>query len=266
MNLHSLFGYFLTAQNQHGLHSPFVFDLYLNTIRSDERKAYFEVIEHIRKQLLHSKEQLQITDLGAGSKLNTSKIRKVSEIARYSQKSARLGRLFYRLIQRFDCQYIFDLGTSLGITTLYLAAANPAAHLFTFEGCPNTASEAKKNFEIWQKNYPTYPLPRQIVGNLDHTLPPQVAYVPRLDFVFFDANHRYEPTLRYFEQCLPKVHNDTLFVFDDIHWSEEMEAAWEQIKNHEAATVTIDLWSVGLVFFRKQQAKQHFVLRWPFWK
>ena len=100
-----------------------------------------------------------------------------------------------------------------------------------------------------------------VVGNIDETLIAQIADLATIDFVFFDANHRYEPTVRYFETCLKKKHNDTVFVFDDIHWSNEMEQAWAYIGRHPSVRVTIDLFWVGLVFFRHEQLKQDFVLR-----
>lgn len=259
-----------------------MFDLYLNTIKKDILLPDFEAIESIRQQMLQSNEQLHVTDYGAGSKVNTSPVRQVKDIAKNSKKSARLARLFYRLIQKFEYEYIFDLGTSLGLTTMYLAMANPNAKIITFEGCLETAKIAKRNFEqqsaVGTNAQPhKRPQPKSnvknqkskikiITGNLDTMLAPQVATVPRLDFVFFDANHQYEPTVRYFEACLQKVHNDSLFIFDDIHWSADMEAAWATIKAHPSVTVTIDLFAVGLVFFRQQQPKQDFVLRWPFWK
>lgn len=211
--------------------------------------------------MLQSRQQLHITDYGAGSKVNHAPVREVRDVAQHSKKSARLGRLFHRLIERFGYQHIFDLGTSLGMSTLYLATGHPQARITTFEGCPQTAEVARQNFEQYGANNIQI-----IVGNLDQTLPDKVALTPKIDFAFFDANHRYEPTLRYFETCLAKAHNDSLFVFDDIHWSDEMEAAWTYIKAHPSVSVTIDLWAVGLVFFRQQQPKQDFILRWPFWK
>lgn len=265
MQIRSLFSYFFTAQNEHGLHSPFVFDLYLNTIKKEVVQPDFEVIEAIRRQMLQSREQLQITDYGAGSKVNTSPIREVRDVAQNSKKSARLGRLFYRLIQHFGYHSIFDLGTSLGLTTLYLSTANPKAKVTTFEGCPETAKVAKRNFEQIAADSQKSNI-EIVVGNLDEVLGKEVAAVRNIDFVFFDANHRYEPTVRYFEICLAKANNDSLFVFDDIHWSTEMEQAWTYIKAHPSVSVTIDLFAVGLVFFRQQQRKQNFVLRWPFWK
>lgn len=282
MQFRSLLSYFLSAQNEHGLHSPFVFDLYRNIIKKDGISPDFDRIEAIRHQMLQSREQIQVTDYGAGSKVNASPVREVRDIAQNSKKSAQLGRLFHRLIEHFDYKYIFDLGTSLGLTTLYLAA-NSKTHITTFEGCPETAKVANRNFEQFYSSQFTFHSLQEarsnsqeatedrqsittIVGNLDEVLGAQVIEIPKIDFAFFDANHRYEPTVRYFETCLQKAHNDSLFVFDDIHWSTEMEAAWAYIKAHPSVTVTIDLFAVGLVFFRKQQPKQDFVLRWPFWK
>jgi hypothetical protein len=83
-----------------------------------------------------------------------------------------------------------------------------------------------------------------------------------LDYVFFDGHHALEPTLKYFELCLKKAHNSSIFVFDDIRWSDEMKLAWEKIKNHPKVNVTIDLYTMGVVFFRKEQEKEHFVLRY----
>ena len=147
-----------------------------------------------------------------------------------------------------------------------MAAANAQSKVWTFEGCPQTAQIAERNFANWaaQKGQKQSNI-EIIVGNIDHTLPQQVAVSSPIDFAFFDANHRYEPTVRYFETCLTNAHEDSVFVFDDIHWSEEMEQAWATIRRHPSVTVSIDLLWVGLVFFRKKQPKQHFVLRFPLW-
>ena len=188
----------------------------------------------------------------------------IKNIAKNAEKSPKFGQLFFRLIQFFEFKSIFDLGTSLGITTAYLAFANTGltngltrnVEVKTFEGCPETAKIATENFEkLGIKNVEI------IIGNLDETLAKKVAETEKIDFVFFDANHRFEPTIKYFEICLTKAHEESLFVFDDIYWSAEMAAAWQEIKNHPKVSVTIDLFFVGLVFFRKKQPKQHFVLK-----
>ncbi|AKD54297.1 O-methyltransferase [Spirosoma radiotolerans] len=253
------FRYLSRARDEHALHSPFLFALYTQVIRAKTgSKALFAPIRALRKELRKSRQVITIADYGAGSKVNESRQRTVGDIARNSQKTARFGRLLFRLIQRFEARNIVDLGTSLGMTTAYMAEATKVygGHVLTFEGCPETAAVARQNFEqLAIQNVAI------VVGNLDETLAPQLAALDSVDFVFFDANHRYEPTVRYFETCLAKIHNDTVFVFDDIHWSDEMEQAWGYIKAHPAVSVTVDLFWVGLVFFRREQPKQDFILR-----
>lgn len=247
----------IRARDEHALHSPFLFDLYTTVIRQDRPDdPLFGPVQSLRRRMLADKRLIQITDFGAGSRVNAAWKRPIRDIARNSLKAERFGRLLYRLIRKFNALTVLDLGTSLGITTLYEAIATPGGRVITFEGCPETAAVAQKNFE--QAGVGNIEL---VVGNLDETLPACVAALDRLDFVFFDANHRCEPTVRYFETCLPKMHNDTCFVFDDIHWSDDMERAWESIKAHPDVTVTVDLFYIGLVFFRREQPKQHFVLR-----
>ena len=251
--------YLSRARDEHALHSPFLFSLYTGVIRpKSQGKARFIAIQTLRKQLRRNKQRITIKELGAGSKVNASPQRTIADIARNSQKPARFGLLLFRLIQRFQATAILDLGTSLGITTAYLAEATKPwnGQVITFEGCPETAAVARQNFGHLGIENVTI-----VVGNLDETLPAQIAQLPPLDFVFFDANHRYEPTVRYFETCLPHIHNHTVFVFDDIHWSAEMEQAWAYIQKHPAVRVTVDLFWVGLVFFRHEQPKQDFVLR-----
>ncbi len=254
----SIFKYLITAQDEHAIHSPFVFDLYCSVIKKDEQLPKHEAITALRRKMLLSQEDISITDFGAGSKINRSNLRKVKDIAKNSQKPPRLGRLFYRLIQHFGSKTIIDLGTSLGMTTAFLASANTNGKVNSFEGCPETAKVAVQNFEqLDLKNIEV------IIGNIDETLQKTLPTLPSIDFVFFDANHRYEPTVKYFETCLEYAHEESLFVFDDIHWSAEMEQAWEYIKAHSSVTLTIDLLWVGLVFFRKKQPKQNFTLRFP---
>ena len=248
--------YLFRAGNEHSLHSPFLYEFYLKVLKDSKPQNDFAGIEDLRENLLSDNREIEITDFGAGSKLYSSNKRKVKEIAKNAQKPARLAQLFYRIIKYYNYQTILDLGTSLGATTAYLAKANPNGVVYTFEGCPNTASIAKENFrELGIGNIEV------IVGDLNNTLQLQLEKIDKIDFAFFDANHRLEPTIEYFEKCLAKAHEDTCFIFDDIYWSAGMKKAWEHIKNHPQATVSIDIFWVGIVFFRKKQPKQSFVLR-----
>ncbi|WP_031527317.1 O-methyltransferase [Dyadobacter crusticola] len=251
------FKYLFRAGNAHAIHSPFVFDLYNRLINVKDSNEDYTQIQKLRKELLSSTEIIEILDLGAGSRVNKSNKRKVKTIARNAEKPEKFGRLFYRLIKNFQPQSILELGTSLGLTTLYLSKANPDAAITSFEGCPQTAAKARSNFErMGVRNVEV------VLGNIDQTLPEKLRQLnQKIDFVHVDANHRYEPTVRYFEDCLSYVHENSLFIFDDIYWSAEMTAAWKYIKAHPDVTVTIDLFWIGLVFFRKGQAKEDFVLR-----
>jgi predicted O-methyltransferase YrrM len=245
------------SKNEHSIHSPFVFELYTKIIKKKEKREEFITIENFRKEQLENDHVIEIQDFGAGSKLNKSNCRKISVIAKNAEKSPKFGQLLFRLIEFLQPKTVLDLGTSLGISTLYQAAALTAkAKIYTFEGCPQTALEATKLFERTKTSNI-----EQIVGNLDQTLEAKLAKLKTIDFVFFDANHRYEPTIRYFTLCLEKSTEQSVFVFDDIHWSKEMEQAWEEIKLHPQVMITIDLFWVGLVFFRTNQPKQDFVLR-----
>ncbi len=248
--------YLFHARDEHSLHSPFAYTFYTTLIKPQAPDPEHVPIERLRKELKKSTASLLITDYGAGSSIRNSRTRKVASIARHSEKKPALAQLIYRIIRERKPSVILDLGTSLGLTTLYQAMANPAGQVYTFEGCPNTLALAKENFQTLSvRNI------EAIEGNIDHTLPETLAKVPSADFVFFDANHRYEPTLRYFSACLEKAHEDSIFVFDDIYWSAEMKKAWEEIKQHPAVGMTFDLFFIGIVFFRKKQPVQHFTLR-----
>ncbi|MBS1502223.1 MAG: class I SAM-dependent methyltransferase, partial [Bacteroidetes bacterium] len=191
-----------------------------------------------------------------GSHVNNKRRKKIRDIAKNALKPPKLAQLIYRLAADWKPENIIELGTCLGTTTLYLHNAAPKATLYTLEGCPQTAGVAAELFKKDQAKGIT-----QIIGNFDDTLPGIINALDKLDFVYIDGNHTKEATLRYFEWCLPKAHENTLLIFDDIYWSEGMKEAWEQIKAHPQVTVTIDLFWIGLVYFRKGQAKEDFLIK-----
>jgi predicted O-methyltransferase YrrM len=181
----------------------------------------------------------------------------VSSIAGSALKPKKFAQLMFRIARYYKAHRILELGTSLGITSSYLASSLEDARLDTMEGAPAIAAIAKKNFEsLGLKNTNLH------VGNFDETLPPLLNELKQIDLAFIDGNHRREPTVRYFRQLLPVCHNDTILIFDDIHWSEEMEQAWEEIKKDGSVKLTIDLFFIGLVFFKKEfKVKQDFAIR-----
>jgi predicted O-methyltransferase YrrM len=247
----------LRGKTRHGTHSPFVYRLVDEVIYDlGDKKVYHEV-ENLRKELLSDERMINVTDLGAGSHVNNNRRKKIKDIAKNALKPPRLAQLIYRLAVDWQPENMIELGTCLGTTTLYLHKAAPQAKLYTLEGCPETAGIATEVFKKDKANNIT-----QVIGNFDDTLPDVIKQLDKVDFVYIDGNHTKEATLRYFEWCLPKVHDGTLLIFDDIYWSEGMKEAWAEIKAHPQVTATIDLFWIGLVYFREGQVKENFVIRY----
>lgn len=246
--------YYISALNSkgHGVHSPFVFD-FIKHIKNDETQydCYTE-IESLRKQLLNNTDEIMVEDFGAGStQLKTSK-RTVNKIAKSSLKPKKFGQLLFRMVQAYKPATVIELGTSLGITSAYLANGNKHAKLTTFEGSPAIASIAQKNFKaLGILNI------ELIKGNFDDTITPFLEKTGKVDFAFIDGNHRKVPTLNYFNQILEKSHEDTILVFDDIHWSREMEQAWQEIITQPRVSLSIDLFFLGIVFFKRIFSDKH---------
>ncbi|MDX1629761.1 MAG: class I SAM-dependent methyltransferase, partial [Fulvivirga sp.] len=207
----SYINYWLDAVNEHSLQGPFIYDLYCKVFKDKTGYSEFETFAQIRKRFLQSMHSVTVNDLGAGSSFDKNKERKVREIAKYGITDQKHCELLYRLIKYLQPKNILELGTSLGITTLYLAA-NEDSHIVTMEGDEKLANISMSVFEAHDKSNI-----RQICGNIDHLLPKYLLENGPLDFVFFDANHTYSATISYFSQCLTKAHSGTCFVFDDIH-------------------------------------------------
>jgi predicted O-methyltransferase YrrM len=252
--------YYLTSSNGkgHGIHSPFVFN-FVQQVLNDQRHFYaYEAIENRRKWLLQNNEVLTIEDFGAGSRTGLTKQRKVKDIAASSLKPKKYAQLLFRMVDYYQPKTIIELGTSLGITSSYLASAKQDAEFITFEGSKAVAAVAKNNFSNLGLNNI-----RLIEGNFDKTLKPTLnTLLVDVDFAFLDGNHRYQPTIDYFNQLLPHLNEHSVVIFDDIHWSKEMEQAWYEIQQNNMVTLSIDLFFVGLVFFKKDfKVKQHFSIR-----
>ncbi|GAA4327201.1 O-methyltransferase [Flaviaesturariibacter amylovorans] len=252
--------YYRTAYNGkgHGMHSPFGFRFILDVLNNRQQLQPPPAIDALREELRNNRTLLSIEDLGAGSRVQPTKQRTVAQLARAAVKPPKYGQVLYRLAALHQPQTIIELGTSLGITTAYLAAAVPGTTVTTIEGSPAVRAVAQRNFErLGLRNI------RSLGGNFDEVLPEVLAGATSVDLAFIDGNHRYVPTMDYFSQLLGKRHNDTVLVFDDIHWSEEMERAWTEIKAHPAVRCSIDLFFLGFVFFRQEfHERQHFTIRY----
>jgi predicted O-methyltransferase YrrM len=249
--------YYLTASNGkgHGVHSPFVFDFIKNVLNDKKKYESYNAIEALRKDLKKDDTTIDVRDFGAGSLSVPSRQKKVRDIARAFLKPQKYAQLLFRIAQYYKPATAIELGTSLGITTAYLAAASPK--VYTMEGSAEVAAIAGNNFNILGYNNTEI-----IEGNFDITLPLLLSKLQKVHLAFIDGNHRKIPTLNYFDQLLNHSTESTILIFDDIHWSADMEAAWEEIKSHPEVTLTIDLFFIGLVFFKKDfRSKQHFTIR-----
>ncbi len=250
--------YLFNSGSRHSVHSPFVFTLVDKVFRNQDDNLAFQNISTLRQKLRHNSQVIEITDFGSTSnrKEYSHRFESVASIVRNSSVSERYGRLLFRLVEHFMPQTIIEMGTSLGISTLYLALANPDARVFTIEGCTTKSEQATSNFRDLQVTNID-----QHIGRFDIVLPDLVRQIGKLDFAFIDGNHTYEATLANFKTLLSIANNDTVFVFDDIHWSESMQKAWNEITEYDGVTVSIDLFRIGIVFLKKELSKQKFIIR-----
>jgi len=251
-NVRAFLRYRRRAISKHGVHSPFVFELITKTLPAKKGNREHYMAEDWRESCIASSETIEVKDLGTG----ISGPRSIASIAKKAGKSPKQGRLLFRLVKRFQPKTILELGTSLGISALYMNQAAPEAKFITIEGCPETAKKAREQFTNLKAGIEVR------TGNFNAVLTTALADLKTIDFVYIDGNHRKQPTLDYFNQIRQYANNETVFIFDDIHWSLEMEEAWATICADESMHVTIDVFHFGIAFIRKEQVKEHFVLRW----
>ena len=252
------------SKNEHAVHSPFVFTLITKCFYDKKSKPAYSLLKEYRNALLENKNSIEVTDFGAGSKVFRSNTRVIAQIAKTAGISPKRARLLYRITHYFQLTNILELGTSLGLATSALALGNPKAPIVTLEGCPNTMAIAKNQLAKLSSRAES----RDNINNVECITTEFKDYLQICnlkseiyDLIYFDGNHSKTATLDYFELLLPTITNDSVWIFDDIHWSAEMEEAWEIIKKHPKVSVTIDTFQWGLVFFRREQPKEHFIIR-----
>ena len=245
------------SKNEHGIHSPFVFDLVTKCFYDNTKYSEYEVLISYRKSLLENKNTIEVTDFGAGSRVFKSNVRAISKIAQTAGITPKNAELLFRIVRYFQPKSILEIGTSLGLATSALSLANENTKIITLEGCPNTMATAKKMFQASSFKFPNNAVDfvNTEFNLFFENLKPQI-----FDLVYFDGNHSKKATLEYFEALLPTISNDSVWIFDDIHWSADMEEAWEIIKKHSMVSVTIDTFQWGIVFFRTEQEKEHFII------
>jgi predicted O-methyltransferase YrrM len=252
------------SKNEHAVHSPFVFTLITQCFYDRKLKPEYPLLKEYRKALLENKNTIEVTDFGAGSKVFKSNTRKIARIAKTAGITRKRAQLLFRITSYFQPDAILEIGTSIGLGTsaIALGCRNEFADakITTLEGCPETAKIAQEQLEKFG------------LTNVEFVVTEFSTYLEKwnssvnnatkqFSLIYFDGNHQKKATLEYFDLLLPTITNDTVWIFDDIHWSPEMEDAWETIKKHPKVTVTIDTFQWGFVFFRHEQPKEHFIIR-----
>ena len=262
---HRFFAYlkhFFCAWNTtgEGIHSPYLFELVRFVLRDENAYYCFTDIERRRELLLACPDVLDVMDFGsAGSPEGKLVQRRVCDIAKTHLEQPRIGQVLFRLVNFLEQHEkrpleILELGTSLGITTAYLASVDSRNRVMTLEGSEAVLKVAQgvwralrlENIE-WQQ------------GNIDNTLIKCAR--EHLDLANVDANHTYEATKRYVTYLLPRMNEKGVIVVDDIHYSEQMEQAWEELKNDVRVTTSMDLYHVGLLFVDTHYLTRHYRIR-----
>ncbi len=255
--------WWLKAINRHGAHGPFLYGFLDKCLYRKSNTSAFDDIEKIRGELKRNHRTLTYKDLGAGQRkyqknniTNPELInRDTKDIAHNSLQSPKYCRLYYRIIQYFNYQSVLELGTSLGITTSYLALANPRATIETIEGVRVVAGIAE---EVFQKN--NLDNIKLHVGDFNDVLN-QIPENKKYDMIILDGNHRGNATMDYFLWSIKHIHEHGVLIVDDIRWSQSMFHTWKNIINHDEVKLSIDLFYMGLVFFNKNLSKENYKVR-----
>ncbi len=251
--------YLFRAKTKYKIHSPFVYELVTKVLNDKTKYDDYAFLRDIKRKQSKREDLIETVDFGVdsgGFGYKTSMVPKGRIVKQRTSGNTQL-KLLYRLSKYLKPKVILEFGTAAGISAAYMKKGNPAANLVTLEGCASLADFAESTFQkLHLKDIEV------ISGNFDITLNEVLNRLGNLDMVFFDGNHRKEPTLRYFESCLAHANENSLFVFDDIHWSSGMDEAWKAIKANDKVSITIDLFWLGLVFFKKGVSKQDFIIKY----
>ena len=254
-NFYSYLNFLIKSTNKHGVHSPFVFDLLTKCFSSKTKTSDIEDYKKYYTALIQNKNEIKVTDFGAGSKVFKNNSRAIHKMAKHVGLNYKRAKLLIRFTSYFQFKNVLEFGTSLGLGTAAIHLGNPSSKITTLEGCPTISKFTKEQFDAF--SFTNIDL---IVGEFEKSLNTMKVQSP-FDLIYFDGNHQRTATLKYFDWALNHIHNETVFIFDDIHWSKEMELAWEEIKLHPKVKITIDTYQWGFVFFRKEQEKEHFTIR-----
>ena len=248
----SFIAFLFKSTNQHGVHSPFVYQLVTQCFYNKETFTAYKALSNYRQSLLRNNTLLEIEDFGSGSRVFNSQFRTVASIAKTAGSSVKKTQLLFRLSHYLNYKNLLELGTALGQGTQALCLGAQNGNVTSIEGSKALYNTTKNNLSGCNNL-------NLVNGIFKNELPKLNNH--KWDLIFIDGHHDKASTIAYFEALLPNIHNDSLIILDDIYWSKGMTEAWKYIYNHNHVTVSIDTYYFGLVFFRKEQPKQPFTIR-----
>jgi predicted O-methyltransferase YrrM len=245
--------YLFHSQTKHAIHSPYVFSIVNNALTKKQNENTKNKIKQLIISLKKSNKTIEITDFGAGSRSLKSNFRSVKSIVKTSASKKRYAKLLFQMSSHFKPTHILELGTNLGIGTIHLSIGNPDAQIISVDADKNLLSLAQENLNIVScKNV-------QLINATFNDFLKTNTQI--FDLIFIDGHHDGKALLEYLKTLEKFSHNDTVFILDDLRWSKGMLQAWEIICNSEDFHVTLDFFKMGIVVPRKQQAKEHFIIR-----
>ena len=250
----SRLNFLLKSSNQHGIHSPFVYDLITKCFYDKTSFSAYHNLKVLRNELTHNQDLVKIKHYSEASKVFQSNHQKISTIVKGEGSSYKKQKQLYRITNYFKPKNVLELGTSVGLGSAAMAIASNNSIIKTVEVNKNISDIAKKVFKSYQlKNI-------QIDTSSFKDFFKKSNY-ENLDLVYLDGTCDKESTIENFNSLLKYSHNESVFIINNIYWSKEMTEAWNIIKNQKEITVSIDTFYWGFLFFRKEQPKQHFTIR-----
>jgi predicted O-methyltransferase YrrM len=258
--LKKFLSYYTKATTHYSVHSPHIFEFILDVMDTKKEYYVYKKLEFERRILLTSHEEIPLTDHGAGSKTANNKSKKISTLARTVVSRKEKCRLLFNLINKYRPHNVIELGTSLGMSTMYMAAANASTQIYTIEADPQVYKIARTLFIRNEcKNI------NALLGTFESKLPEVMNAIDSVGAAYIDGHHSYEATMHHFHTLCTKATEETIMIFDDIYWSPSMTQAWEEIKADARVTYSIDTFDFGIAFFNPIMEKQHFTLI-SYWK
>lgn len=244
--------YWIHSQSIFKVHSPSLYS-FINFLKKNKNTEAIKNVILLRKRAKQNRKKISIKDEGQNGQLISTTIRKRA-IASSSTK--RTIRIIYQTICYFNPNIIIEAGTNLGFTTISMATANPKSTVYSIEADKTLVENAQQN--IMCSHIRNIEL---IHGTFEEKIPQILGQIKYFDLAYIDGNHKYEATTSYFHLLLKHTTSNSIIIFDDICWSPGMKKAWKEIINHPSITVSINLGSFGMIFFKEGLSKQNFVLR-----